>query len=1010
MRLRKTLMKIIIRYFIVFLFAFAGGFVNIQSQVYQFETFNVEDGLSQSQVNCIYEDSRGFLWLATYGGGVNRFDGVNFESYEEKNGLAGPIVTSITEDKHGNMWFGSTWGGLTKFDGKYFTVYDKNDGLVDNGIHSLAYDKEKDELLIGTAFGLSEFKNGKFNNITFPGLKQNPVTKIYSVGNGNYLLATEFGLFKYENDVISQVPTNLGSRSVSSVTMDAENSIWLVAESRLYHFIKKATDDSYVQQNHFASDSLEYNLPFHSVYSPPSGGLWVSLDNQPGVYKITNGEVEYYNENNGFPYAAAITFFEDKTKCTWFGTSGNGLIKFNGKTFVSFVNNEGFREPDIFSIALDSSGRVWVSSFNKGVYYLDQTGYHHFNPDLNIPVEQVRSIYVDSKKNIWLASVNGLFVHDGVSTKVFTIDNGLPTNAVKSVYEDRKGNIWIGTYGSGLCMYDGKTFTNYTENEGLSHGHVHAILEDVSGVLWIGTGSGVFKFKDGKFTNYGENEGLCNSYAGSLAEDKFGNIWIGTDKCVSKFNGRKFTNLSVEDGLNSGVVYLLAIADDGSLIVGTNKGLNKISFSPYGQIESIKKYGKSEGFSGIECNSRAVMKDLSGNIWVGTVKGIMKYNTKEEIDFKTSPKIHITGFKLWFENFDTTEISRSDMNWFGVPQNVSLRYDQNNITFDYIGLNLNIPSKIEYSYMLEGFDPNWSPSTKNTSVSYSNLAPNTYVFKVKARMENGPWSDEIATVTFTIKPAFWQTWWFFLIILMTIVYIAYYYSRLMQKNAARYNSLLEQKVTQRTAEILKQKEEKEILLQEIHHRVKNNMQVIVSLLNIHSDYIKDPESQLLLQDSKNRIKSMALIHEKLYESKNFTKVNIGEYLDKLVNDLIDTYGVNKKIKVEKEIEADSFGFDTIIPLGLLINEVISNSLKYAFNDREDGKIIFKLKKDGEYFILLIGDDGIGIPKEKFENNTETLGMELIKILTEQLNGTIELMGVKGTVYRIRFMSIDKRRI
>lgn len=1003
-------MKFLIKYGFVFVFILSGIIADIRAQVYQFETFNVEDGLSQSQVNFIHEDSRGFLWLATYGGGVCRFDGVNFVSYEAKDGLAGPIVTSIAEDKYGNMWFGSTWGGLTKFDGKYFTIYEKNDGLVDNGIHSLTYDNNSDELLIGTAFGLSVFKNEKFINITFPGLKQNPVRQIYPSGNGKYLLATEFGLFIYQNHEIKEVGTSLGSRSVNSVTTDKDNSIWLVAEKRLYHFIKKANGDSYVQQNHFAADSSAFYLPFHTVYCPPSGGLWVSLDNEAGVYHYSDGEAEYFGEHNGFPFAAAITIFEDKTGCTWFGTSGNGLLKFNGKTFVSFINNTGFKEPDIFSIALDSSGRVWVSSFNKGVFFMDETGFHKFDPQINVPVEQVRSIYVDSEKNVWLASVNGLFRYNGVTTDVFTVDNGLPTNAVKAVYEDKKGNIWIGTYGSGLCRYDGKNFTTYNENDGLTHGHVHAILEDASGVLWIGTGSGVFKFADEKFTNYSESEGLCNSYAGSLVEDKFGNIWIGTDKCVSKFNGRKFTNLSIEDGLNSGVVYLLTLDDNGNLIVGTNKGLNKISFSPYGQIASIKKYGKSEGFSGIECNSRAVMKDLSGNIWVGTVKGVVKYNPREEIDFIMYPKIHITGFKLWFENFDTTEISRSEMNWFGVPQNISLRSDQNNITFDYIGLNINLPSKIEYSYMLEGFDPNWSPSTKNTSVSYSNLKPNTYVFKVKARMENGQWGDEISTVTFTIKPAFWQTWWFFLVILVTVVYIAYYYSRLMQKNAVRYNSVLEQKVTQRTAEILKQKEEKEILLQEIHHRVKNNMQVIVSLLNIHSDYIKDPESQLLLQDSKNRIKSMALIHEKLYESKNFTKVNIGEYLDKLVQDLIDTYGVNIKIKVEKEIESEAFGFDTIIPLGLLINEVISNSLKYAFKDRDEGKIIFKLKKDEDYFILIIGDDGIGLAKEKFENNTETLGIELIKILTDQLNGTIELMGVKGTVYRIRFMSIDKRRI
>jgi two-component sensor histidine kinase len=226
----------------------------------------------------------------------------------------------------------------------------------------------------------------------------------------------------------------------------------------------------------------------------------------------------------------------------------------------------------------------------------------------------------------------------------------------------------------------------------------------------------------------------------------------------------------------------------------------------------------------------------------------------------------------------------------------------------------------------------------------------------------------------------------------------------------RYNVLLEEKVNSRTREIMKQKEDKEILLKEIHHRVKNNMQVIVSLLNIHADYIKDPESLALLEDSKSRIKSMALIHEKLYETRNFARVNISEYLDSLVNDLVDTYGVDTEVVIDKKIEADSFGFDTIIPLGLLLNEIVSNSLKYAFQGRKEGKIHFYLQPEGKRFVLLIGDDGIGLARERYDNPGKTLGVDLIRILVEQLNGTIELLDGPGTNFRIVFESIDKRRI
>jgi two-component sensor histidine kinase len=212
----------------------------------------------------------------------------------------------------------------------------------------------------------------------------------------------------------------------------------------------------------------------------------------------------------------------------------------------------------------------------------------------------------------------------------------------------------------------------------------------------------------------------------------------------------------------------------------------------------------------------------------------------------------------------------------------------------------------------------------------------------------------------------------------------------------------------RTREIMRQKEEKDLLLKEVHHRVKNNMQVITSLLNIQSFYIKDPESLKLIAESKNRIKSMALIHEKLYESKEFTKISISDYVDSLLGELIAAYGINQEIVLDKKITAGNFSIDTVIPLGLLINEVISNSLKYAFEKREEGNIHIELSQHGDNYHLIIGDDGIGIPKDSLEKETTTLGLELIKLLTDQLNGEVKLLDRHGTCYEVIFKGNERK--
>ncbi len=197
--------------------------------------------------------------------------------------------------------------------------------------------------------------------------------------------------------------------------------------------------------------------------------------------------------------------------------------------------------------------------------------------------------------------------------------------------------------------------------------------------------------------------------------------------------------------------------------------------------------------------------------------------------------------------------------------------------------------------------------------------------------------------------------------------------------------------------------EKEVLLKEVHHRVKNNMQVISSILNLQSSYVKDEYALGLLKESQNRIKSMSFIHESLYQTKNFELVNFSDYLITLSKNLIHSYSVNtQKIKLELDLDTLFLNLDISIPCGLIINEIISNSLKYAFPNNREGVVFIKLKKKDKKIILEIGDNGIGIPKNVDVKNTETLGLQLVFTLIEQINATLTLIKQKGTTFKIEF--------
>jgi PAS domain S-box-containing protein len=197
--------------------------------------------------------------------------------------------------------------------------------------------------------------------------------------------------------------------------------------------------------------------------------------------------------------------------------------------------------------------------------------------------------------------------------------------------------------------------------------------------------------------------------------------------------------------------------------------------------------------------------------------------------------------------------------------------------------------------------------------------------------------------------------------------------------------------------------EKEMLLKEIHHRVKNNLMIISSLLNLQSSYIKDKESQEIFKESQNRAKSMALIHERLYQSTDLKKIDFGDYIESLSSELFNTYvSQNSIIELKINVEDIFLDINTAIPLGLIVNELITNSLKHAFPEGRKGEIDVNFHKKDDYYEFILMDNGVGFPDTIDYKNTESLGMQIITNLTEQIDGNIELNNENGTTFKISF--------
>ena len=197
--------------------------------------------------------------------------------------------------------------------------------------------------------------------------------------------------------------------------------------------------------------------------------------------------------------------------------------------------------------------------------------------------------------------------------------------------------------------------------------------------------------------------------------------------------------------------------------------------------------------------------------------------------------------------------------------------------------------------------------------------------------------------------------------------------------------------------------EKDVLLKEIHHRVKNNLQIIISLLNLQTGYIKDEVTLKAVKDGQSRVRSMALVHEKFYQSDELSEIDFAEYIEKLCHYLYQSYG-DKTDRIDVQIKGDKIGLDmdTAMPCGLLVNEIVSNAYKYAFPDQEKGTILIEFKKSNGKMTLFIHDNGIGFPIEYDLEKSESLGMQLIQALTSQLDGELKVSRENGTTFEISF--------
>jgi ligand-binding sensor domain-containing protein len=793
----------IIRQFrrIIFFYALLISNQVLNAQTYYFDSYGVAEGLAQSTVYDIVQDHNDYLWLGTRAG-VSRFNGKEFNNYTIETGLAENGVRTILIDNRRNIWFGHSGGGVSIYDGQKFSVFSKTNGFLTSDVTSIIQDKNgfiwiTSELsgvikITETGATLDESKyehyiGNKISDRVFNSLVTNDGT-VYFVTDA-FIKYYQSGTNSFGNLALKGMPSFF---QITSMFQDSKENLWFgTYHGGLYKF--QADADSF--RIYDIRDGLSSNW-ISSITEDHSGNIWVGTWGG-GVTLIQDDSLRAFNLDNGLQDIKIRKIIEDAEGNMLIGTNEHGLSIFKGEQFVSYFEKDGLLSSQVWSVIQDKTGIFWFGTIN-GISIFDESmpPKKQFTDFFKLKGNRVSIIREDSKGRIWIAvESEGIFTYNnntGSYTYEPKLNSYLKELVVPDLATDNSGLVWAGTL-DGLVSYDYDTreVNYYTQTSGLAGNEITSLYSDPKNRLWIGArGSGLTVLQDTGFHILKLDQDFTPT---CMLLDQNGMLWIGTEaQGVMVIDPEKkiiLENYLESDGLLANLINLLNIDDKNNIYIGTNKGLNI-----YNSLEKkLYAYTKKNGFVGIETKHNSTFRDKNGKLWFGTVSGVTRLDP--DIIRKTSnePLTHIIRLRINLTDHPLTE-------------GLKLSHDKNDVIFDYISICLTNPEAVKYKIMLEGAESDWRQTTQTTAY-YPSLAPKKYVFKVIAQNNDGNWNKEPISYAFQIKPPFYKTWWFILACILLGASAIIAYIKIREQNLIKEKRILEEKVIERTALVVAQKEE-----------------------------------------------------------------------------------------------------------------------------------------------------------------------------------------------------------
>lgn len=993
-----------------------------------FDQLQEELSLSQSSINCILQDSEGYLWIGTWSGLI-RYDGYTttvFHSENQPGKLQSNKILTLYEDRSGFLWIGTHMGGLFRYNKNNSTfekfTHDEYDAssLSNNNIRAIQEDADGN-LWIGTESGISILnKDGSgfshINTKNSPTLTHDFITSIHRSANNEIWIGTVYGLNKlqsqnngyvFKNYLFDQDSDNHALHNhifgIASLPTENGTGIWLTTKKGLKALINGQLS-SYSVPNKPASHSI-----FSSIQVIPGDHPYLIAGSESGISLFDVAAMQFderihtgWNEMN-LSHGSVTSLYIDRGGVLWVGTK-KGINKFDSytKEFESFNVAQFDKTKSIITgVQLSATGGYWISTIGGGLYKFDGdntfTKYKIVTEEENTFTEFIQTLYSDGKGNVWIgtagAGVYHFNEHQLTSPEISSYNHySTQTNPilvddyVMAITSDGRDNVLIGTWSGGLYKILQHGDVIRYDDPRLSTAPNVVLYVDRFGTAWVGTrGNGFFSIKEDRenliVEHYkrSETNSINDNFINCIYEDHAGIFWLATDGGLSSFDRRKniFENYKIEGGPSNDVIVSILEDPEGKLWLAHWNGLTVVD--PADETWA-RNYDRNDHIMGGFFYNNVCVRGWDGELLFAGSEGFNRIDTKKVIERHGDSPLAITQFGLFGRNVAYGEEINGRV-LLNEPLRdssvIELKHFENSIAFEFASLDFAAPPKIRYAYMLEGFDGTWNYTESDRRyANYTNLNPGTYTFKAKASGIDGIWQEKYSQITVIIHPPWWKTYWAAVLYVLLGFVALYIFRRFILLRANLLHDIKLERLQRENLEKLNKA--KLDFFTNISHEFRTPLTLILGPAQslLESGELSKQARNDVTSISDNSQRLLRLVNQLLdfrkAESGNLnlkvSEGNIVRFVREIklsFNTLAEQMQIN--FHMQSTHENIKVWFDRDQFEKILFN-LLSNAFKHT---PQGGTIVLEVNDTGNNVEIIVEDTGRGIRQEHFEQIFQT---------------------------------------